>query len=87
MRVLSQASIARIVHAVAGEGDFDEVIWRTAFNILIGNGDAHLKNWSLTYPDGIHVRLSPRPGDRTHRSVAYRRRAPGPRARHAVARR
>jgi serine/threonine-protein kinase HipA len=57
--VLSQASIARIVHAVAGEADFDEVIRRTAFNILIGNGDAHLKNWSLTYSDGVHARLSP----------------------------
>ena len=57
--VLSQASIARIVRAVAGEEDFDEVVRRTAFNILIGNGDAHLKNWSLTYPDGVHARLSP----------------------------
>ena len=57
--VLSQASIARIVRAVAGEEDFDEVVRRTSFNILIGNGDAHLKNWSLTYPDGVHARLSP----------------------------
>jgi serine/threonine-protein kinase HipA len=57
--VLSHASIARIVRDVAGEEDLDEVIRRTAFNILIGNGDAHLKNWSLTYPDGIHARLSP----------------------------
>jgi serine/threonine-protein kinase HipA len=57
--VLSHASIARIVRAVAGEDDFDEVIRRTAFNILIGNGDAHLKNWSLTYPDRVHARLSP----------------------------
>jgi serine/threonine-protein kinase HipA len=58
-RVLSHASIARIVRDVAGEEDLDEVIRRTAFNVLIGNGDAHLKNWSLTYPDGIHARLSP----------------------------
>jgi serine/threonine-protein kinase HipA len=57
--VLSHASIARIVRAVAGEDDFDELIRRIAFNILIGNGDAHLKNWSLTYPDGVHARLSP----------------------------
>ncbi len=57
--VLSHTSIARIVRAVAGEDDFDEVIRRTAFNVLIGNGDAHLKNWSLTYPDGVHARLSP----------------------------
>lgn len=57
--VLSYTSIARIVREVAGEEDFDEVIRRTAFNVLIGNGDAHLKNWSLTYPDGVHARLSP----------------------------
>jgi serine/threonine-protein kinase HipA len=57
--VLNHTSIARIVRAVAGEDDFDEVIRRTVFNVLIGNGDAHLKNWSLTYPDGVHARLSP----------------------------
>ena len=57
--VLGYASIARIVRGAAGEDDFDEVIRRVAFNILIGNGDAHLKNWSLTYPDGVRARLSP----------------------------
>lgn len=56
---LSYASIAKIVRAVAGEDDFDEVVRRLAFHILIGNGDAHLKNWSLVYPDGIRARLSP----------------------------
>jgi serine/threonine-protein kinase HipA len=56
---LSYASIARIVRSVGGEEDFDEVVRRIAFNILIGNGDAHLKNWSLTYPDRIQARLAP----------------------------
>ncbi|GAA4392027.1 type II toxin-antitoxin system HipA family toxin [Tsukamurella soli] len=32
---------------------------RVAFNLAIGNGDAHLKNWSLIYPDGRHPTLSP----------------------------
>lgn len=32
---------------------------RLAFNILIGNGDAHLKNWSLIYEDPRVPRLSP----------------------------
>lgn len=32
---------------------------RVAFNIAIGNGDAHLKNWSLIYPDGRRPKLSP----------------------------
>jgi serine/threonine-protein kinase HipA len=32
---------------------------RLAFNILIGNGDAHLKNWSLLYENRRVPRLSP----------------------------
>jgi len=56
---LSYNSLAKIVRSVAGEEDFDEVVRRLAFSILIGNGDAHLKNWSLIYPDGIAARLSP----------------------------
>jgi serine/threonine-protein kinase HipA len=32
---------------------------RFAFNVAIGNGDAHLKNWSLIYPDGRRAVLSP----------------------------
>ncbi len=32
---------------------------RLLVNILLANGDAHLKNWSLTYPDTITPELSP----------------------------
>jgi len=32
---------------------------RVVFCVLCGNTDAHLKNWSLIYPDGRHPRLSP----------------------------
>ena len=32
---------------------------RLAFSILIGNGDAHLKNWSLIYRDGRNATLAP----------------------------
>lgn len=32
---------------------------RLVFSILAGNTDAHVKNWSLIYPDGRHPRLSP----------------------------
>jgi len=28
-------------------------------NVLLGNGDAHLKNWSLVYPDKVHAELAP----------------------------
>lgn len=36
-----------------------EFIRRLTFNMLIGNGDAHLKNWSLIYVDGRVPTLSP----------------------------
>ncbi|GGR35621.1 type II toxin-antitoxin system HipA family toxin [Agromyces mediolanus] len=37
----------------------EEFVRRMVFNIVSGNGDAHLKNWSLLYPDGRNPRLSP----------------------------
>jgi len=32
---------------------------RLLVNILLANGDAHLKNWSLIYPDAITAELAP----------------------------
>ena len=32
---------------------------RLLVNILLANGDAHVKNWSLIYPDTITPRLAP----------------------------
>jgi serine/threonine protein kinase HipA of HipAB toxin-antitoxin module len=32
---------------------FGDVIIRIAFDVSIGNGDAHLKNWAVLYPDGM----------------------------------
>jgi serine/threonine-protein kinase HipA len=39
--------------------DKGEYIKRLVFMVLSGNGDAHLKNWSVLYPDGRTARLSP----------------------------
>ena len=36
-----------------------EFIRRLTVNLLLGNGDAHLKNWSLIYRDGRRAQLSP----------------------------
>jgi serine/threonine-protein kinase HipA len=36
-----------------------EFIRRLVVNILIGNGDAHLKNWSVIYKDKMTPKLSP----------------------------
>lgn len=51
-------SILRVVAALAPQ-DIDETIRRMVFNVLAGNGDAHAKNWSLRYEDGVTPRLSP----------------------------
>lgn len=39
--------------------DTREFLARTVAAILMGNTDAHLKNWALVYPDGRHPRLAP----------------------------
>lgn len=36
-----------------------EFVRRLTFYLLIGNGDAHLKNWSFIFPDGRVPHLSP----------------------------
>ena len=55
----SCADIARVLDAAAGRGDALECVRRVVFCMLIGNGDMHLKNWSLLYPDGRAPALSP----------------------------
>lgn len=52
-------SIGAVVNAVCGEDDHLEYMRRLVFMVLSGNGDAHLKNWALTYPDGLKARLAP----------------------------
>lgn len=55
----SYGSIARVLWLEAGEEAIIEYSRRLAFNALIGNADAHLKNWSLIYPDGRSPKLAP----------------------------
>jgi serine/threonine-protein kinase HipA len=52
-------TLANLVYKLAGESELDEFIRRLVFVIASGNGDAHLKNWSLIYPDGVNARLAP----------------------------
>ena len=52
-------TLARLILSLSGETGLDEFIRRLVFVIVSGNGDAHLKNWSLIYPDGIRAELSP----------------------------
>ncbi|MCQ9618004.1 HipA domain-containing protein [Paenalcaligenes niemegkensis] len=55
----SYRNLARVIAAESGDGGIAEFIRRATFNVLIGNGDMHLKNWSLIYRDRQHVELSP----------------------------
>ena len=55
----SYGSIARVVWLETGSDGVAELTRRLAFNALIGNADAHLKNWSLIYPDGHSPALAP----------------------------
>lgn len=52
-------SIARVLAAESDDEDIAELVRRMTFNTLIGNGDMHLKNWSLIYPDRRNAALAP----------------------------
>ncbi|WP_228151329.1 type II toxin-antitoxin system HipA family toxin [Tamilnaduibacter salinus] len=42
-----------------GLADIQQLARRLLANILLANGDAHLKNWTIIYPDGMNARLAP----------------------------
>jgi len=56
---VSLETIARTAFQLSGSSALHGVVDRLVFNVLTGNGDAHAKNWSFIYPDGIHPALSP----------------------------
>lgn len=57
----SYEQIATILYNYSGDGlaDTQQLARRLLVNILLANGDAHLKNWSLLYSDQVTPRLSP----------------------------
>ena len=57
----SYANIAAALASTAANGQEEAMAFvrRAIFSALIGNGDAHLKNWSVVYEDPIHPTLSP----------------------------
>ena len=55
----SYANIAAVLRAETSDEGAQEFVRRLAFSVAIGNGDMHLKNWSLLYPDGRAPVLSP----------------------------
>lgn len=51
-------TVGRVTGALCGWESVGEVIDRIVLNVLVGNGDAHTKNWAYSYPDGKHSVLS-----------------------------
>lgn len=53
--------LGRILYQFSGDGitDVQELAGRILVNLLLANGDAHLKNWSLIYQDHFTPRLAP----------------------------
>ncbi len=56
---LNYETLANQILTFCGEPDLRQFVRRLVFVVLSGNADAHLKNWSLYYPDGRTPRLSP----------------------------
>lgn len=55
----SMVNIASVIAIETDENDVREFVRRLVFNMLIGNADMHLKNWSLIYPDRRNPHLAP----------------------------
>ncbi len=53
--------IGKAIYQYGAEGleDLQQMARRLLANILLANGDAHIKNWSMYYPDTRSPRLSP----------------------------
>ena len=51
--------IAEIIGREIGDDAVAEFVRRLVFCALIGNGDAHLKNWGVIYPDRCTAALAP----------------------------
>lgn len=54
-------NIGKVIYGFSDDGlaDTQQFARRLLVNVLLANGDAHLKNWSFLYPDKITPRLSP----------------------------
>jgi len=55
----SYRNIAEVIQGETEEAGLIEFIRRFVFNALIGNGDMHLKNWSMIYKEKNKASLAP----------------------------
>jgi serine/threonine-protein kinase HipA len=53
--------IGKVIYQFTSHGlaNLQQMARRLLVNILLGNGDAHLKNWNLIYPNQVTAELSP----------------------------
>lgn len=51
--------VASIIRELCGIDAVGEWIRRLVFSVIVGNGDAHLKNHAILYPDGRTPQLAP----------------------------
>ena len=58
-KTANMRNIAQVIAAEGSSEDLNEFVHRLTFSMIVGNGDMHLKNWSLIYPDRRHVSLAP----------------------------
>lgn len=58
-RQLTYEAMVRLATSFIGEEGAEELLRRLALMVATGNNDAHLKNWSMIYPDRIQARWSP----------------------------
>lgn len=56
---ISYQQCALLARKIVGDEAYFEFVRRLVFMVASGNSDAHLKNWSLIYPDGENASLSP----------------------------
>lgn len=56
---ITYEDLAMLVVNIVGPSAYDEMVRRLTFVVASGNGDAHMKNWSVVYRDGVHAQLSP----------------------------
>ncbi len=55
----SMRNVAQVIGIEGKENDVAEFIRRLVYNILIGNADMHLKNWSVIYKDKRTASIAP----------------------------
>jgi serine/threonine-protein kinase HipA len=57
----NEETVVNIAKRFSADGQLavQESVRRIVVNYLLGNTDAHLKNWSLIFPKGAEIRLAP----------------------------